>query len=72
MARPKKTTTTEETSCCSGTTTTCCSGSTDRHQLIAQRAFTKAQQRNFVGGTPEQDWFDAEREIERELNKKKQ
>ncbi len=35
----------------------------ERHELIAKIAFLKAERRGFQGGSPEQDWFDAEAEI---------
>ena len=35
-----------------------------RHDLIAQAAFYRAQQRCFIGGEDWQDWFAAEREID--------
>ena len=40
----------------------------DRLQRIAERAYFKAQARNFEGGSPEQDWLDAEREIDQEIH----
>ncbi len=39
----------------------------DRLERIAQRAYFKAQARNFQGGSPEQDWLEAEREIDQEI-----
>ena len=32
--------------------------------MIAEAAYYKAEQRGFAGGNPEQDWWEAEREIE--------
>lgn len=38
-----------------------------RQQLIAEQAYLIAERRGFAGGSPEQDWLDAEREIGRLL-----
>jgi hypothetical protein len=32
--------------------------------MIAEAAYYKAEQRGFAGGNPEQDWWEAEKEIE--------
>lgn len=40
----------------------------ERHHLIAERAFKKAQERNFENGTPEEDWLLAEKEIDAEIH----
>ena len=37
--------------------------SEDRMRMIAERAYFKAELRGFQGGTPEQDWYEAELEI---------
>ncbi len=42
----------------------------ERMQMIATAAYFKAEQRGFVGGNPEQDWADAEREVSELLSKK--
>ncbi len=34
-----------------------------RHQMIAEAAYRRAQKRSFVGGDPENDWYEAEAEI---------
>lgn len=34
-----------------------------RHQMIAEAAYKRAQKRSFVGGNPENDWYEAEAEI---------
>jgi hypothetical protein len=34
-----------------------------RHQMVAEVAYQRAQKRNFVGGDPENDWYEAEEEI---------
>jgi len=39
----------------------------DRHRLIAEAAYLRAQSRNFRGGDPVDDWLVAEREINRQL-----
>ncbi len=36
----------------------------ERQRLIGELAFKKAQARNFQNGSPEQDWYEAEREID--------
>jgi hypothetical protein len=37
------------------------------HQMISEAAYYKAEQRGFSGGDPEQDWFEAEAEIQATL-----
>lgn len=37
--------------------------SEQRHQMIAEAAYRRAQKRSFVGGDPENDWYEAEAEI---------
>jgi hypothetical protein len=37
----------------------------DREQMIREAAYFKAERRGFAGGSPEQDWLEAEAEIER-------
>ena len=37
--------------------------SEQRHQMIAEAAYRRAQKRSFVGGNPENDWYEAEAEI---------
>ena len=32
---------------------------------VAEAAYFRAERRGFVGGTPEQDWFEAEEELRR-------
>lgn len=34
----------------------------ERHRRIAERAYFKAERRGFQGGSPEQDWLEAESE----------
>ena len=34
-----------------------------RHQMIAEAAYWRAQKRSFMGGNPENDWYEAEAEI---------
>ena len=38
-----------------------------RRQLIAECAYMRAEQRGFAGGSPEQDWLEAEMEIDQLL-----
>ncbi|CAH1906120.1 conserved hypothetical protein [Candidatus Nitrotoga sp. HW29] len=35
-----------------------------RHQMIAEAAYRRAQKRSFMGGNPENDWYEAEAEID--------
>jgi len=35
----------------------------ERHRMIAEAAYFRALSRGFQGGSPEEDWFAAEREI---------
>jgi DUF2934 family protein len=35
----------------------------ERHQLISEAAYYRAQQRGFSGGDPIQDWLEAEMEV---------
>ena len=37
----------------------------ERRRMIAEAAFLRAQNRGFSGGNPEQDWLEAEAEIDR-------
>jgi hypothetical protein len=36
----------------------------ERDQWVRERAYFRAEERGFLGGTPEQDWFEAEREVD--------
>jgi hypothetical protein len=38
-----------------------------RHRLIEKCAYLRAERRGFVGGDPQQDWLEAEREIDQLL-----
>ena len=38
-----------------------------RRQMIAEIAYLRAEARGFAGGNPEQDWLEAEKEINRLL-----
>jgi hypothetical protein len=38
-------------------------GSTEWQQRVAAAAYFRAEARGFVGGSPEQDWFEAEAEL---------
>ncbi len=35
-----------------------------RYRMIAERAYLKAERRGFQGGSSEQDWYEAEREVD--------
>lgn len=37
----------------------------ERRRMIAEAAYLRAQNRGFSGGNPEQDWLEAEAEINR-------
>ncbi|MCM2323180.1 MAG: DUF2934 domain-containing protein [Oligoflexia bacterium] len=39
-----------------------------RQQLIAEAAYFRAERRGFQNGSPQQDWIEAEAEINRLLN----
>ena len=38
-------------------------GSTEWQQMVATAAYLRAEARGFVGGSPEQGWFEAEAEL---------
>ncbi len=40
-----------------------------RHELIAEAAYRRAVRRGFRNGSPEQDWYEAEAEIEELLRR---
>ena len=39
-----------------------------RERMIRESAYLRAERRGFEGGTPEQDWFEAEQEVDRTLS----
>lgn len=39
----------------------------ERHRLIAETAFLKAERRGFDGGDPVEDWLEAEKEVDSSL-----
>ena len=39
-----------------------------REKLVAEAAYYLAERRSFAGGDPEQDWYEAEAEINRQLD----
>ena len=39
----------------------------ERRRMIELAAYLRAERRGFAGGTPEQDWFEAEAEVDRML-----
>ncbi len=41
----------------------------ERMHMIATAAYFKAEQRGFVGGNPDQDWAEAEKEVSELLSK---
>jgi len=41
--------------------------SDERYAMIQQAAYLRAERRGFVGGSPEQDWLEAEKEVDRML-----
>ena len=42
----------------------------EKWQLIAQAAYLKAEKRGFIPGFENQDWLEAEAEVERRLSRK--
>jgi hypothetical protein len=42
----------------------------ERTRMIQEAAYYKAEQRGFEGGSPEQDWLEAEREVDGLLKKR--
>jgi hypothetical protein len=40
----------------------------ERHQMIAEAAYYRAEQRGFLGGDPLQDWIEAEAEVASKLH----
>jgi hypothetical protein len=42
-------------------------GPRERHQMIAEAAYYRAQQRGFAGGDPLRDWLEAEAEVSMRL-----
>lgn len=45
--------------------------SEERTRLIREAAYRRAEQRGFQGGSPEEDWYEAEREVEERLRGRK-
>ena len=41
-----------------------------RQSMIAKTAYLKAERRGFIGGDPEQDWLEAEMEVDASLREK--
>lgn len=39
----------------------------ERERMIREAAYFRAEGRGFAGGDPEQDWIEAEREVDRNL-----
>jgi hypothetical protein len=39
----------------------------ERHRLIAEEAYLRAERRGFDGGSPEQDWLEAEAAVDARL-----
>ena len=44
-----------------------CANAADRHRLIAQAAYRRAEQRNFASGNDIDDWLAAEQEIDAKI-----
>ena len=44
----------------------------ERHRMVAEAAYYKAEKRGFLGGDPEADWVEAEAEVESSLDEPKQ
>lgn len=45
---------------------------TERHSLIAQTAYLRAEKRGFCGGDPQEDWLIAETEVDQYLKQMQQ
>lgn len=45
--------------------------SAERQEMIAIAAYRRAEQRGFSGGSAEQDWLEAEAEIDREMGRQR-
>ncbi len=43
--------------------------SKSRHELIAEMAYYRAERRGFAAGDPDEDWREAEREVEELLRR---
>ena len=41
----------------------------ERHHLIAKAAYHRAERRGFIPGFEQEDWFEAENEVENQLGK---
>lgn len=44
----------------------------ERHRMVAETAYFKAESRGLEGGSPEQDWLDAEAEVDAKFARKEQ
>jgi hypothetical protein len=42
-------------------------GPQERYRMIAEAAYFLAERRGFIGGSPDEDWLQAEAEVERRL-----
>jgi hypothetical protein len=40
----------------------------ERYRMIAEAAYLRAERRGFAEGSPEQDWLEAEAEVDRRLS----
>ena len=43
-------------------------GTEERQRLIAEAAYLRAEQRNFIGGDPVTDWLEAEADVDASLS----
>lgn len=43
----------------------------ERHRMIAEAAYHRAEQRGFTNGDPQQDWLDAEAQVDIELRNRR-
>lgn len=44
----------------------------ERHEMIAQAAYYRAEERGFTSGDPQADWLGAETEIDKQLTEQAQ
>jgi hypothetical protein len=42
----------------------------ERWQMVQTAAYFRAEQRGFEGGNPDQDWFEAESDVDRMLGRR--
>jgi Protein of unknown function (DUF2934) len=68
-ATPRRASTSSSTPATTGTTAAGAVSLVERQQMISVAAYLRAERRGFSGGTPEDDWFAAEAEVEAMLER---